>query len=142
MNLIETAAVIDWVFYIILCTLACYFIVESDVIQKYLNKNTDTYETEIDLKEFTSPEFTFCDWSRKILDLEYNVGYDVYYHALGTTTKVENFTKFYDGFCFIITPQLEMNLTNSNSIDHNIQINFNTSIPRICQFQKQYRVVW
>ena len=125
MNLNEKAAIIDWVSYIILCILACYFIVESDVIQKHLNKNTDTYETEIQSKEFTSPEFTFCDWSRKILGLEYDVGYYLNDQTLGTFTKVETFTKYplFEGYCFIITPQHEKDFT------HTIHIRFNASIP-------------
>ena len=107
MNLKEIITIIDWILYIILCILACYFIVQSDVVQKYLNKNTDTYETEIKSKEFTLPDFTFCDYSRRILDLEYDVEYELNDRILGAITRVENFTKYplYDGRCFIITPQ-------------------------------------
>ena len=89
MNLKEKVAIIDWILYIILCTLACYFIIKSDVIQKYLNKNTDTYETEIQLEEFTLPEFSFCDLSGKILSLEYDVGYELNDETLGTKNDVE-----------------------------------------------------
>ena len=131
MTLKEITAIIDWVSYIILCILACYFIIKSDVIQKYLNKNTDTYETEIQLKEFTSPDFTFCDWSRKIMSLDYNIGYELKHRTLSKITKIENFTKYslFDGHCFIITFKQRLNMSHSHSIGHNIKIRFNASTP-------------
>ena len=130
MNLKEKVTIIDWVLYIILCIVACCFIVVSDVIQKYLNENTDTYETEIQLKEFTPPAFMFCDYSGEILGLEYDIIYELTNENLGTITKVENFTKYslFEGQCFIITPpQHEMDFTHT--ILHNIQIRFNASTP-------------
>ena len=70
MKLKELARIIDWILYLLLCIIAIYFIIKSDVIQKYLNKNTDSYETTIESDKYVAPDFTFCDHSRRIMKLE------------------------------------------------------------------------
>ena len=130
MNLKEIVIpIIDWGWYLILCLFAGYFIIKSDVIQKYLNKNTDTYGTEIELKEL--PDFTFCDWSGKILDFEYDVDYnlELIVRNYKSGTEVVNFTKYsrFKGKCMVISPKHQLNFTDINN--HSMRLRFNTSIP-------------
>ena len=121
---------VDWFLYIILWMISIYFIVESDVIPKYLNKSTDTYETEIEAKEISIPDFTFCDWSERILGLsnEYDIIYYLKDLGKGTIRKVDILVNqtLHQGQCFVITPPIGLNL--SDSIDHFIALRFNASI--------------
>ena len=59
MKLKELIIFFDWVLYILLCIVAICFIIEQDVIKKFIEKNTDTYETEIEEEEFFVPRV--CD---------------------------------------------------------------------------------
>ena len=70
MKLNKCMKFLDWSFYFILCAVAIFFIVESNVIQNFLEEISDTYETEIETEEFSMPDFTICDWSFEILDLK------------------------------------------------------------------------
>ena len=108
MKLINKAVeFVDWFLYIILWMISIYFIVESDVIPKYLNKSTDTYETEIEAKEISIPDFTFCDWSERILGLSNQ--YDIIYYlkdlGKGTIMKVDILVNqtLHQGKCFVQT---------------------------------------
>ena len=87
--------IIDWVLYIILCIVAIYFIMESSVIQQYVNKNTDTYETIINDDELLLPEFTICDWRNSFLGMEfdYDIQYFIQDFTKGTEKKNDKFQR-------------------------------------------------
>ena len=106
----KLVAFFDWVVYILLCIVAIGCIIEQDVIQKFIQKNTDHYETEIDAKEFSSPEFYFCDWTLKILKMEkqhfiqYANVLDPHAFENVTSYPVNNGGNPYAGNCFIVSP--------------------------------------
>ena len=132
MKIKNTAEFIDWFLYIILSIVAVYFIIASDVIQKYLKKQTDTYQNEIVARDFSVPEFRFCDVPNSTLGLvnQYEVEYWVNDLALGTERKrVDYFTKYilHNGECFVLIPPAGLNLTYN--FKHDIVLRFNTSIP-------------
>ena len=131
MKLNEIAKIIDWILYIILCIIAIYFIIKSDVIQKYLNKNTDSYETTIESSQYVAPDFTFCDHSRRMMKLEnqYDVKLSIKNpgHRKGYDIILDNFPKYplFEGQCFVIT-LCNLNLTYNEWVA--IDIRFNSSI--------------
>ena len=95
MKLAKIVKFIDLLIYFFLFVIAIYTIIESDVIKDYFNKNSDTYQTEIQAKEVITPDFTFCDWAYQILDLKDQ--FEVDYILQDTITReefeVKNFTK-------------------------------------------------
>lgn len=131
MKLRDKIYIVNWILYAILIVVAVFVIIESGVIQKFLKKNTDTYETEIETNVFLPPEFTICDWSYRILGLnnqyyiDYSITNDLFLEAW---KKVNNFERqvLYDGACFLITPPSNLNLTYN--LQHIITVNFNSSL--------------
>ena len=134
MSINQTLAFVDWLVYISLCAVSIYFIIESNVIQKYMNKNTDTYQTEIETQEVTIPDFVFCEiGSSKYFNIENNPKYDITYIAIdksnGKNMKINDFSKyylfFYYGYCFVVTPPSDI---FSYNLEHHISFRFNSSI--------------
>ena len=130
MNLITTVIFVDWMVYMLLLALSIYFIIESDVIQKYLNKNSDTYQTELAATEVMIPDFVFCDVGKKYFRLE-NPNYDITYTMLdksnGKSMEVNDYAKYslYYGDCFVITPTSK---SFSYNHEHKISFTFNSSV--------------
>ena len=129
MKLAEVVKFIDWLIYFFLFSIAIYSIIESNVIQDYFNKNSDTYQTEIQAQDVIIPDFTFCDWTYQILDLINQ--FEVDYILQDTITKeqfeVKNFTKtfLYSGQCLLISLPQEINV--AFHIAHHIRLKFNSS---------------
>ena len=123
--------IIDWVLYIILCIVAIYFIMESSVIQQYVNKNTDTYETIINDDELLLPEFTICDWRNSFLGMEFD--YDIQYFikdfTKGTEKKNDKFQRqsLYGKQCFVIVVPLS-DMILSDHVQYLVKIRFNSSL--------------
>ena len=132
MKLIELVIFFDWVLYIVLCIVAICFIIEQDVIKKFIEKNTDTYETEIEEDVFLSPEFKICDYTYRILKLENQ--YDIQYANVLDQNAGRNVTKYalnnggnpFSGQCFIISPPAGIDLSYHS--DHYFWIKFNSSL--------------
>ena len=130
MNLNKIVIFVDWIVYIVLLGISIYFIIGSDVIQKYLNKNIDTYQTEIDTKEAMIPDFVFCEIDRTYFRMEepkYDITYTLSDRSNGNIVKINDYIKYLikDRRCFVIhSPPgiFEYNL------EHQISFRFNSSI--------------
>ena len=130
MELSQKVKIIDWIIYLVLWVSAIYSIIQSNVIQNYLNKDSDTYKTEIAAREVILPDFSFCDWSRSILDLQdYKTYYRLYDPIQQKNFKIDNFTKqhFHFGECFRLSLPPDMRITFD--MDHQIRFDFNSTIP-------------
>ena len=139
MKLKELARIIDWILYLLLCIIAIYFIIKSDVIQKYLNKNTDSYETTIESDKYVAPDFTFCDHSRRIMKLENQMDLKLSIRNPGHDGEVydsliDNFTKypFHEGQC-IVMDLSNLNLTYNKWLAINIRFNSSIQISNLPQ---------
>ena len=132
MKLIELVIFFDWVLYIVLCIVAICFIIEQDVIKKFIEKNTDTYETEIEEDVFLSPEFKICDYTYRILKLENQ--YDIKYANVFDQRAAKNVTTYslnnggnpYSGQCFIISPPPGTDLSYDS--EHYFWIKFKSTL--------------
>ena len=132
MNLKQCVIFFDWVLYILLCIVTIFFIIEQDVIQKFIAKHTDTYETEVEEKEFSSPEFYFCDWTLKILKMEkqYFIQYanvlDPHAFENVTTYPLNNGGNPYSEQCFIVYPPTGTDLSYQS--EHYFLMKFNSTL--------------
>ena len=110
--------------------MSIYFIIQSDVIQKYLNKNTDTYQTELAETEVMIPDFVFCEMGVKYFRLEkpnYNITYTLFDRSNGNMIEISDYKKYslYYGDCFMITPPSNI---FTHNLEHHISFTFNSSI--------------
>ena len=58
MELSQKVKIIDWIIYLVLWISAIYCIIQSNVIQNYFNKDSDTYKTEIEATGIELPDFS------------------------------------------------------------------------------------
>ena len=128
MSLNKCMNILDWSFYFILWAVAVFFIAESDVIQNFLEEISDTYETEIESKEFSLPDFIICDWSFEILELKnlFVVKYVLKDHQ--ESQMVDNFTiqELGMGNCFRVAPPIGFRI--GSNLEHQITVRFNSSV--------------
>ena len=135
MELSQKVKIIDWIIYLVLWVIAIYCIIQSNVIQNYFNKDSDTYKTEIETTGTILPDFSFCDWSKRILDLQdsFEIDYKLYDPVQHKDITIDNFTiqHFHYGECFRLSLPPDMKITFD--MDHVIRFEFNSTIMDIHQ---------
>ena len=130
MTLNQLVIFVDWMIYLFLWAMSIYFIIQSDVIQKYLNKNSDTYQTELAATEVMIPDFVFCEIGEKYFRLEkpnYNIKYTLFDRSNGNRMEISDYTKYslYYGDCLVIKPTSNIFTYN---LEHHISFSFDSSI--------------